>query len=111
MKKSEKQTSAIFLLGTTLASAVGQLLFKYSFVHSSMFIEWFALAVIAYGLATIAYFYVLSRVHLSWAYGIGGLSYMFTTLLAYFVLVENIPPLRWVGVVIITIGVVMVGFS
>ncbi len=107
----EKRNSALILVGTTLLGALGQLLFKYAFVHNSMFIEWFALAVIAYGFSTIGYFYVLSRVHLSWAYGIGGLAYIFATFLAYFVLAESIPPLRWIGVIIITVGVVLIGFS
>ncbi len=109
--KDEKRTIIPILICTTLLGAVGQLLFKYAFVNSGAFVEWFILAVVAYGVSSIGYFYVLSRVHLSWAYGIGGLSYIFATILAYFVLAESIPPLRWLGVVIITVGVVMIGFS
>ena len=107
---SEKKRNLALLGGSTLLGAVGQLLFKFSFT-SSFFVGWLALGVLAYGLATLAYFYVLSRVHLSWAYGIGGLSYIFATLLAYFVLAENVPLLRWAGVVIITVGVVLIGTS
>ncbi len=106
----EKRRNLALLGGSTLLGAVGQLLFKYSFT-SSFFVGWLALGVLVYGIATLAYFYVLSRVHLSWAYGIGGLSYIFATFLAYFVLAENVPPLRWFGVIIITIGVVLIGTS
>ncbi len=107
----EKRRNLAFLGASTMLSAVGQLLFKYSFTSGALFIEWLLLGIIAYGFATIAYFYVLSRVHLSWAYGIGGLSYIFATLLAYLVLAENVPPLRWVGVIVITIGVLLIGAS
>lgn len=107
---SDKKRNLALLGGSTLLGAAGQLLFKYSFT-SSFLIGWLALGILAYGVATLAYFYVLSRVHLSWAYGIGGLSYIFATLLAYFVLAESVPPLRWVGVIVITIGVVLIGTS
>ena len=107
----EKLRNLMLLGGSTALGAVGQLLFKLAFVSSSTLIEWLLLGIVAYGFGTLAYFYVLSRVHLSWAYGIGGLSYIFATFLAYFVLAENVPPLRWVGVVVITIGVVLIGTS
>ena len=96
---------------STLLGAVGQFFFKYSFVDKPLFPEWLVVGLLAYGLSTVIYFYVLSRVHLSWAYGIGGLSYIFATVFAYLFLMENIPPLRWLGVVIITIGVAFIGFS
>ncbi|HUC39011.1 MAG TPA: hypothetical protein VL944_02685 [Candidatus Acidoferrum sp.] len=108
--KNEKTRNAFFLVGSTLLGALGQLFFKYSFT-SNLFVEWLAVGILVYGFSTVIYFYVLSRVHLSWAYGIGGLSYIFATFLAYFVLAESIPPLRWAGVVIITIGVVLIGLS
>lgn len=108
--KNEKIRNASLLVGSTMLGALGQLFFKYSF-SSSMFAEWLFIGLVAYGFGTIIYFYVLSRVHLSWAYGIGGLSYIFATFLAYFVLAESVPPLRWAGVVIITIGVVLIGLS
>ncbi len=105
-----KRRNLTLLGGSTFFAAVGQLLFKYSFT-SSFVAGWLALGVVAYGVSTVAYFYVLSRVHLSWAYGIGGLSYIFTTVLAYLVLMEDIPLLRWVGVIVITIGVILIGTS
>ena len=55
------------------------------------------------------YFYVLSRAHLTWVYGIGGLAYIFAVILANFI--ETVPLLRWVGVIVITIGVALIGFS
>jgi uncharacterized membrane protein len=100
-----------FLVVSTLLGAVGQLLFKYSFINKPFFAELLLSGLIVYGVSTVIYFYVLSRVHLSWAYGMGGLSYIFATIFAYFFLAENIPPLRWFGVIVIVIGAALIGFS
>ncbi len=99
-----------FLVVSTFLGAVGQLLFKYSF-GKPLFAELLASGLVVYGISTIIYFYVLSRVHLSWAYGMGGLSYIFATIFAYLFLSENIPLLRWFGVIIIAIGAALIGFS
>ncbi|MGC8652311.1 MAG: EamA family transporter [Candidatus Micrarchaeia archaeon] len=96
---------------STLLGAVGQLMFKYAFVDKPMLLPYFSAAVLAYLASTVFYFYVLSRVHLSWAYSIGGLSYIFTVILAATVLMEKVPLLRWIGVIVITAGVIVVGTS
>ncbi len=106
-----KKYNITVLFFSTLLGAIGQLLFKYSFLHSGGFAAYFSFAIIAYLASTVLYFYVLSRVHLSWAYSIGGLSYIFAVVLAAFVLGENIPLLRWIGVLVITLGVVAIGLS
>ncbi len=95
---------------STLLGAVGQMLFKYSF-DSSYIITFLLLGILCYGLATAVYFFVLGRFHLSWVYSFNGLTYIFAILLAHFVLLEQIPPLRWVGIIIILAGVVLVGLS
>lgn len=110
--KNEKIKHISMLSGSTVLGAVGQLLFKYALpTGGGLLLEWLLGGLIAYGLSTLIYFYVLSRVHLSWAYGIGGLSYIAATILAYLVLSEYIPPLRWIGVVVITIGVLFIAAS
>ncbi len=98
----------VLLLSTGLA-AIGQYFFKDSL--NLLSVPLFAIGFLSYVASTVAYFYVLSRAHLSWVYGLGGLSYIFTVLLAFFALGENVPPLRWVGVAIITFGVLLVGAS
>ncbi len=106
---SGKTRNILMLLLSTGLAAIGQLFFKASLAPFAPAI--FAVGFLSYVASTVAYFYVLSRAHLSWTYGIGGLSYIFTVILAYFVLRESIPPLRWLGVLIITFGVLLVGAS
>ena len=73
--------------------------------------EWLAVGLLAYGISTIVYFYVLSRVHLSWAYTIGGMGYVIAIVLAAVVLGEPVSALRWAGILVITLGVVLIGLS
>lgn len=54
---------------------------------------------------------VLSRVPLSFAYPVLALSYAFTPLLAWLILGENVPSLRWLGIAIICAGVIIVSRS
>jgi drug/metabolite transporter (DMT)-like permease len=109
--KSSKLKYIIFLLCSTFLGALGQFFFKGAFDSTGLFAELLAIGLISYIFSTVFYFYVLSRTHLSWAYSIGGLSYIFAVLLARFALSESVPPLRWVGVLVITVGVVLIGLS
>ena len=90
--------------------AGGQLLFKLG-VTGGVSIGYLAVGIVAYGVATAIYLFVLSKSHLSWAYGLNGISYVVTVFLALSVLHESIPPLRWAGVAVIAIGAALVGFS
>ena len=109
--KSERFRSICLLVASTLLGAVGELLFKYSFLNAGSFLAILSIGMLAYAASTAIYFYVLSRVHLSWAYGIGGMSYVFVVALAHFVLLESIPQLRLAGVFVITAGVVLISVS
>lgn len=107
----EKARWAGFLVVSTLLGALGQFLFKGAFVFQGVFEILLSAGIGLYFLSTIVYFYVLSRTHLSWAYSFGGLSYIFAVILADLFLKESVPPLRWVGVVLIAVGVLLVGKS
>lgn len=111
MLTSERARNVGLLTVSTLLGAIGQFFFKYSFINAGNFMILLSIGLLSYIISTIVYFYVLSRVHLSWAYSIGGLSYIFAVLLAHFILLERIPLLRWVGVFVIVIGVALIGIS
>ena len=111
--RDKKIAFAAFLLVSTLLGSLGQLLFKLgvdtSLVYSGAL--YLLAGVVAYGMATLIYLYILGRSHLSWAYGFVGFSYIFTTLLALFVLNESISPARWGGVILIALGTALIGLS
>lgn len=70
---------------------------------------WIGLAL--FGISALFWLVVLSRVRLSVAYPIVGVSYILIVLLARFRLHEHVPALRWVGVTVIAIGIAIIGFS
>lgn len=54
---------------------------------------------------------VLSRAPLSFAYPFAGFTYVLITLFARFVLKESIPGVRWMGILLIVVGIVTVARS
>ena len=64
-----------------------------------------------YVFGAVAWLTVLSRVPLSFAYPILALSYAITPLLAWFLLGESVPSIRWLGVGVICLGVFFVSRS
>ncbi len=102
--------AAILIIGTLLAS-VGQLSFKFGVDYSVISVPYIILGFVLYGLSTLLYLFVLGRSHLSWAYSFTGLTYIFTNILALFVLNESITMLRWAGIAAIAIGAAIVSRS
>jgi drug/metabolite transporter (DMT)-like permease len=64
-----------------------------------------------YCLGAVAWLSVLSRVPLSIAYPNLALTYAFTPVLAWLLLGESVTSLRWVGISIICLGVIVVSRS
>ncbi len=107
-----KKLLLLMLVGSTILGAVGQLLFKLGLQSTGVYlIGLILLGIISYGLSTIIYLYVLGRSHLSWAYGVGGLSYIFASVFALIFINEPITLLRWIGILLIAAGTALVGLS
>jgi multidrug transporter EmrE-like cation transporter len=64
-----------------------------------------------FGVSSIFWMVVLSRVPLSVAYPFVGISYVVIVLLSRFLLHEHVPVLRWVGVLVVATGIAIIGFS
>jgi multidrug transporter EmrE-like cation transporter len=69
------------------------------------------LGLFLFGVSAVFWLVVLSRVALSIAYPLAGLSYVAIVLLDKYVMNEPIPILRWVGVGAIAAGIALVGLS
>lgn len=61
-----------------------------------------------YGLGAVVWIVVLSRVPLSFAYPMLGLSYVLVLLVSRFILNEHVSLLRWVGALLIVTGAALV---
>jgi drug/metabolite transporter (DMT)-like permease len=62
-----------------------------------------------YGIATVLWLGVLSRVELSQAFPFVGLSFVLAAVLGYFVFAEAVSAMRVAGIALIVAGVVLVG--
>lgn len=69
------------------------------------------LGLFLFGISALFWLVVLSRVPLSVAYPLVGVSYILIVLLARFVLHETVPPMRWVGVVVVATGIAIIGLT
>ena len=63
---------------------------------------------ILYGIGAISWIGVLSRMNLSYAYPFLALNFVLIALLSRFLLNEPIPTIRWIGMAIICVGIVLV---
>ena len=66
---------------------------------------------ILFGISALFWLVVLSRVPLSVAYPIVGISYILIVLFARIFLNEHVPPVRWLGVIVVAVGIAIIGIS
>jgi multidrug transporter EmrE-like cation transporter len=64
-----------------------------------------------FGVSSLFWLVVLSRVPLSLAYPFVGISYVVVVGFSALVLHEHVPLLRWLGVTVIVAGIILVGLS
>jgi drug/metabolite transporter (DMT)-like permease len=67
------------------------------------------LGLLLFVISAVSWLLVLSRVPLSFAYPFAGLTYLLITLFGRFVLQEQVPALRWLGIALIIAGILLVG--
>ena len=64
-----------------------------------------------YGVGALSWIAVLARMDLSYAYPFLALNFVLITLVSVFLLGETVPLMRWVGVLILVAGIVVVARS
>jgi multidrug transporter EmrE-like cation transporter len=64
-----------------------------------------------FGISSVFWMIVLSRVPLSVAYPFVGISYIVIVLAARFALHEQVPAMRWIGVLVVAAGITIIGLS
>ena len=64
-----------------------------------------------FGISSLFWLVVLSRVPLSVAYPFVGISYIFVVAFARYVHHEHVPPVRWLGVAVVALGIAIIGLS
>jgi len=64
-----------------------------------------------FGISSIFWLVILSRIDLSFAYPLVSIGYIAVTLFSYFVFKENVTLVRWIGVITICAGVFLISRS
>lgn len=104
--------SALLALGqVTLKVSLQQLgTFSWSWAFFSRVFTcvWFALCGLCFALSSVLWMYIVKHFPLSQAYPLISLSYVMGMLAAVFIFHEAVPLIRWVGVALIMVGVVLV---
>ena len=116
-----------FVLITVGLNVIGQFMMKQGMGHvgvisgtmgsivnglSRAFFNPYVLAGVgAYGLSSIFWLILLSRVELSYAYPALSLGYVLVTLVSAFFLGEQVSGMRWLAVLVICVGVVLLSRS
>lgn len=108
------------------AAAIGQMILKIGMtqvgelkfsdgltnIFSRTFTNLYVLGGLAFfGVNAILWLVVLSREKLSFAYPMVAFAYIVTILLSKFLLHEDIPLLRWAGLFVIIVGILMIAKS
>jgi drug/metabolite transporter (DMT)-like permease len=60
-----------------------------------------------FGIGALFWLWVISRAPLSWAYPMLALGYLLVVLESRVILGESVPPQRWLGALIIVLGVIV----
>lgn len=80
--------------------------YSMSWAFFKSFLNWqLGLALVLYIIGMVIYMFMLKTYQLSIVYPLTSISYIFTMLLAMFFLGEAIPVARWIGVLLVMMGV------
>lgn len=93
--------------GASESAAAGVLSLVTLVFHSPLVL----LGLVLYGISAFAWIAVLSRLDLSVAYPFLALNFVLITLVSRLVLGETVPTLRWVGIAVIVVGILLVARS
>ncbi len=69
------------------------------------------LGIICFGVSSIFWLVVLSRIDLSLAYPLVSIAYIVVAIFSYYVFKENVSLLRWIGIITICLGVLLISRS
>ena len=72
---------------------------------------WVLLGLTLYGIGAVAWIAVLARLDLSLAYPLLALNFVLITLSSRLILGETVPTMRWLGMLVICVGIVLVARS
>lgn len=95
-------------LKLSLNEVVGKFSFTWQYFKQYLFSLKFFLCGLSFGAATILWFYIIKHFPLNMAYPLISLSFVFGMVAAIFVFHEEVPAIRYIGLVLIIIGTILI---
>lgn len=106
---------------------LGNILWKYGLIQMNGFMvsntdiftnlkkllvsPWIRCGSILYIVATLWWFYIMSKENLSYIYPLASIGYVITMFAGYFLFEEVIPFSRWIGIAIVVVGFIVIAKS
>ena len=107
------RSSALLLIGASVAAAGGQLLFKVGAQHRTHVLEflngWISIGLLLYALGTVLWIYALSKEKLVVVYAFTGLTFALVYLGGVLLLSESLTSRASLGVVFVLGGLYLIG--
>jgi len=118
-------TNYLITIFAVLLAVIGQVLMKQGMnqfgtfpltqlpakLFPMIFNPWVFSGFLLFGISAIFWLVVLSRLDLSVAYPMVSLAYVLLTLAAVIFFKENVPLIRWIGILVICLGVILISRS
>ena len=112
----------VTLAGSILLTAFGQIALKVGVTRANLSIQnlltfrfvtqpFILLGGVLYAMALVAWLLTLAKAEISQVYPLLGLSYVVSSILAVLFLHEEVTSLRWTGITLIVIGVIILAAS
>jgi drug/metabolite transporter (DMT)-like permease len=80
-------------------------------VSSAVLSPWIAGGVVSYVIPVGVWIYLLKDLPISLLQPLFALVYVLTPLLAWTLLGESVPPLRWIGISVVIVGVILISIA
>lgn len=115
----------LIMAASILLAVAGQLLMKRGMIAFGtfpvsqlivnvipMFLNpWVFFGFVCFGLSSVFWLVVLSRFEISFVYPMVSVAYVLVALFSFFVFKENVSFIRWLGIVVIMVGVFLISRS
>lgn len=111
-------TNVLLVAFNILLLVAGQTLWKTGLAHHpirglggaffALFTPYIFAGIVLYGLATVVWIFLISRLPISMLYPVQSLAYVLTAIIAIAFFHEHVSAVRWAGIAVIMVGVALV---
>ena len=99
----------VLVVLSSLIEGVGEIFFKKSRLQRQRQVRWVLLGILVFVVQMAVYTAALRFLAVGAAFAIASLSFAFVALLSKWLLREEVTPIKWLGIALITLGTSLIG--